>query len=216
MKSIIAPVYILILFATFNTETTMAKEPYWDEHHIELLGLTEQQISVLESTIRQLQLLEPGELKIDDKIYKRLTRFKELFGFSFNGRDLSHWLLNRIQSISYQNSWTAAANQNLGDFFVGDLFLNRMSPLERLYSLIHEAHHSDDDGYEHIQCPKGFKYISSRQPDLDLDKVPACDGRPDGAYALQAAFLFELFAFGLFEQNEVGLLYNSSISRVIP
>ena len=57
---------------------------------------------------------------------------------------------------------------------------------------------------------------SSRQPDLDLEKVPACDNRPDGAYAFQAAFLFELFAFGLHEQNEVGLLYNSSISRVIP
>lgn len=216
MKSMNVPVYILLLSVAFNAEPVMAKEPYWDEYHIELLGLTKQQISVLESTIEQLRLLEPGELKIDEKIYNRLTRFKELFGFSFNGRDLSRWLLNRIQSISYQNSWTAAANQNLGDFFVGDLFFDTMSPLERLYSLIHEARHSDDDGYKHTRCPEGFRYISSRQPNLDLEKVPACDNRPDGAYAFQAAFLFELLAFGPFEQNEVGLLYNSSISRVSP
>lgn len=216
MKSKIVPVFILLLSVAVHSATVIAKEPYWDEHHIELLGLTEPQILVLESTIRQLRLLESGELKIGKDIYNRLSHFKGLFGFSFNGRDLSRWLLSRIQSISYQNSWTAAANQNLGDFFVGDLFFNTLGPLERLYSLIHEARHSDDDGYKHVKCTEGFRYISSRQPDLDLDKVPACDNRPDGAYAFQAAFLFELFAFGLFEQNEVGLLYNSSISRVIP
>ena len=216
MKSKIAPVFILLLSVTLNSATVMAREPYWDERRIELLGLTEQQILVLESTIRQLQSLEPGELKIDKGIYNRLSHFKELFGFSFNGRDLSRWLLSRIQSISYENSWTAAANQNQGDFFVGDLFFKQMSPLERLYSLIHEARHSDDDGYKHTRCPKGFRYISSRQPDLNLEKVPACDNSPHGAYAFQAAFLFELFAFGLFEQDEAGLLYNSSISRVIP
>ena len=215
MKSIIALVSILLVLI-FNAQTAMAREPYWEEHRIELSALTEHQILVLESTIQQLRLLEPGKLKIDNQIHERLSRFKELFGFSFNGRGLTRWLLKRIRSISYQNTWTAAVNQNQGDFLVGDLFVKIMSPLERLYTLIHEARHSDDGGYDHTKCPKGFRYISSRQPDLDLEKVPACDRHPNGAYAFQAAFLFELFAYGLFEQNEVGLLYNSSLSRVIP
>ena len=215
MKSIIAPILVLLVLI-FNAQAAMAREPYWEQHQIELSGLTEHQMLVLESTIEQLRLLEPGKLKIDKRLYKRLSRFKELFGFSFNGRDLTRWLLNRIRSISYHNSWTAAVNQRQGDFFVGDFFFTKISPLERLYALIHEARHSDNDGYEHVQCPKGFKYVSSRQADLDLEKISACDGSSDGAYAFQAAFLFELFAYGIFEQNEVGLLYNSSISRVIP
>ena len=215
MKSIIALVPVLLVLI-INSQTAMAREAYWEQHQIELSGLTEQQILVLESTIEQLRLLEPNKLKIDKRIYNRLSRFKELFGFSFNGRDLTRWLLSRIRSISYHNSWTAAVNQHQGDFFVGDLFFTKISPIERLYALIHEARHSDNDGYEHVKCPKGFKYVSSRQPDLDLEKVAACDGSPNGAYAFQAAFLFELFAYGIFEQNDVGLLYNSSISRVIP
>ena len=215
MKSIIALVFILLVLI-FNSQTAMAREPYWEQRQIELSGLTEHQILVLESTIKQLRLLEPGKLKIDRKMYIRLSRFNELFGFSFNGRDLAPWLLHRIRSISYHNSWTAAVNQHQGDFFVGDLFFTQLSPLERLYALIHEARHSDNDGYEHVKCPKGFKYVSSRQADLDLENVSACDSNPNGAYAFQAAFLFELFAYGIFEQNDVGLLYNSSISRVIP
>jgi hypothetical protein len=215
-RKIANPLFAVPLLLMFIAPTATAREPYWEQHRIELSGLSEQQILVLESSIRQLRSLEAGELKIDRKLYRRLSRFEELFGFAFNGRDLSHWLLNRIDGISYHNPWTAAVNQNLGDFLVGDLFFDRLSPLERLYALIHEARHSDDDGHEHVKCPKGFKYISSRQADLDLEKVPACDNHADGAYALQAAFLFELYAYGLFEQNEVGLLSNSSISRVLP
>ena len=217
MKSMIAPVPVFFLLATiFNAQTAVAREPYWEQYRIELSGLTEQQILVLESTVDQLSSLKAAELKIDKKLYNRLSRFQELFGFSFEGRSLAPWLLKRIRSITYHNTWTAAVNQHQGDFFVGDLFFKRMSPLERIYALIHEARHSDDDGHAHVQCPKGFRYISSRQPDMDLEKLPACDARLDGAYAFQAAFLFELFAYGLFEQNEVGLLYNSSISRVLP
>ena len=217
MKSMITPASVFLsLVVIFNAQTAMARESYWEQHQIKLSGLTEQQTLILESTINSLSSLQPDKLKIDKKIYNRLSRFKELFGFSFEGQALTHWLLRRIRSITYQNTWTAAVNQHQGDFFVSDLFFNKMSPLERVYALIHEARHSDGDGYEHVKCPKGFRYISSRQPDLDLEKAPACDSHPDGAYAFQAAFLFELFAFGLYEQNEVGLLYNSSISRVIP
>jgi hypothetical protein len=206
----------LLLLVTLDVETVLAREPYWEEHHIELSGLTEKQVLGLESTLNQLSSLEPGELKINSKMYGRLSRFKELFGFPFNGKDLSRWLLTRIRSISYQNTWTVAVNQNQGSFMVGDFFFTKTTPLERFYTLIHEARHSDDNGYEHIKCPKGFKYISSRQPEMDLEKEPACDNNDHGAYSFQAAFLFELFAYGILDQGEVGLLYNSSISRVVP
>jgi hypothetical protein len=216
MKITILAAYSFLLIITLDAETVLAREPYWEEHHIELLGLTEEQVLSLESTLRQLSALEPGELKINKRMYGRLSRFKELFGFPFNGKDLSHWLLTRIQSISYHNTWTAAVNQNQGSFMVGDFFFTKTTPLERLYALIHEARHSDDDGYEHVECPKGFKFISSRQPEMDLEKEPACDVNNKGAYSFQAAFLFELFAYGIFDQGEAGLLYNSSISRVVP
>jgi hypothetical protein len=216
MNRIVVPAVIFFLLITVDTEIASAREPYWEKYQIELSGLSEAQVLILESTINQLRSLESAELKINKKTYDRLSRFKDLFGFPFNGPDLSNWLLSRIHSISYHNPWTIAVNQNKGEFFVGDVFFTKTSPLERLYTLIHEARHSDDNGYEHVKCPKGFKFISSRQPEMDLENVPACDPTNRGAYSFQAAFLFELFAYGLLDQGEVGLLYNSSISRVVP
>lgn len=209
-------ILFLFLFILLSVRPAFAKEAYWEQDKIELAGLNEQQVLILESTIAQLQSLKADKLKIGKKSYRRLSHFKELFGFAFDGPELSRWLLKRIRSISYQNTWTAAVNQHQGDFFVGDIFFTQLSPLEKLYALIHEARHSDDDGYEHVKCPKAYKYVSARQPDLDLENLAACDAVVNGAYAFQAAFLFELFAYGIFEQHETGLLYNSSISRMIP
>jgi len=213
---IIVLAQIFFLCFSFIVETASAKESYWGDYHIELSELKDEQVKVLEESIRQLRMLEPGDLKINKKVYRRLSRFEELYGFPFNGKDLSRWLLTRIKSISYHNPWTAAVNENKGDFILGDFFFTKMSMIERLYSLIHEARHSDGDGYPHIRCPKGFKYISSRQPDMDLEKELTCDHSDKGAYGFQAAFLFELFAYGIFDQKETGLLYNSSISRLVP
>lgn len=206
----------VVLFFVLNPRFVFAKEAYWEERRIELSGLTDEQLGILESTINQLKGLEPGELKVDKKLYQRLSRFKRLFGVSFHGKEVTDWLLARIRGISYHNSATAALNQNDGHFVVGDIFFKKITTLERLYLLIHEARHSDGEGYDHIKCPKGFKFISATQPEVDLEKEMACDDTREGAYAFQAAFLFELFAYGLFDQKEVGLLYNSSISRVIP
>ena len=207
---------MLILLLSLIPEIGSAKEPYWEENRIDLSGLKGEQILVLESTINQLRALQPDKIKINKKVYRRLSRFEELFGFVFNGKDLSRWLLTRIKSVSYRNTWTAAVNQDQGDFVLGDFFFTKMTMVERLYSLIHEGRHSDDEGYEHIKCPKGFKYISARQPEMDLESKQTCDDNDKGAYSYQAAFLFELFAYGLFDQEKAGLLYNSSISRVVP
>jgi hypothetical protein len=215
-KTVFVSVQILFLLFSLTPETSSAKEPYWEKYKIDLSGLKDQQVQVLESTINQLRALDPDDLKINKKVYRRLSRFQKLFGFSFKGGNLSRWLLSRIKSVSYQNTWTAAVNENKGDFILGDFFFTKMTMVERLYGLIHEARHSDNDGYPHIKCPKGFKYISARQPDMDLESEPTCDNSDKGAYSFQAAFLFELFAYGLFDQEKAGLLYNSSISRVIP
>ncbi len=207
---------LIFTLSTIESRAALARESYWEEYRIGLSGLTEEQIAALESTLNQLRAIQPGELKMNKRNYQRLSRFKELFGFPLNGNVLFRWLLTRVRSFSYHNSWTAALNQNKGHFIIGDTFLVKISTLERLYTLIHEARHSDDGGYEHVKCPKGFKFISSRQPEMDLEKEPACDGNNKGAYSFQAAFLFELFAYGIYDQGEVGLLYNSSISRVVP
>lgn len=205
---------VMILLSILNPAFTLAKEPYWEEHGIELSGLTEEQLRILESTIDQLKALESGELKIDKKVYRRLSRFSEMFGVPFRGKEVVDWILARIRRISYHNSPTAAQNQNRGSFVVGEIFFTKINTLERLYLLIHEARHSDGDGHDHIKCPKDFKFISAAQPDMDLEREASCDPGRDGAYAFQAAFLFELYAYGLINQKEAGLLYNSSISRV--
>lgn len=215
-KTIIVPACFLVLLIGISDGTVMAREPYWEEYHIKLSGLTERQILILESTVDQLPSLKPGDLKMNKPMYDRLSRFKELFGFPFDGDGLFHWLLSRVRSFSYRNSRTAAYNQHKGHFIVGDTFFDRIDTVERLYTLIHEARHSDDGGYDHVRCPKDFNIVSSRQPDLDLAGERACDNSDQGAYSFQAAFLFELFAYGMFNQSDIGLLYNSSISRVIP
>jgi len=216
MKNRILLILLFVALFSVRAGSAAAKEAYWDEYNIQVSGLSEQQMAILERTIAQLKSIQPGDLKMNEKTHRRLSRFGELFGFPFNGPNLSRWLLTRIRRVSYQDSWAAAVNLNEGDFYLGKAFFEGTTPVERMYALIHEARHSDGDGYRHVRCPKGFKYISSRQPDLDLEKELACDDGDKGAYSFQAAFLFELFAYGIFDQSEVGLLYNSSISRVIP
>ena len=213
------PVRIILLFTLLFPATSTigyTKEPYWVEYNVELSGLSDEQLSVIEKALEHLKSLAPKELMINKKVYKQLSRFSDLFGFSFSGKDVHHWFLSRIRSISYHNVRLAAINQNKGHFFLGDTFFTELNTLERLYLLIHEARHSDDNGYKHIKCPKGFKFISATQLHMNLEKELACDDNNKGAYAFQAAFLFELFAYGIFDPKEVGLLYNSSISRVIP
>ena len=218
MKNVIVGWVLIVLlsFPAHPDPPLMARESYWEEHGIVLSGLSEERIEVLESTMRQLNSLEPGPLKINKGAYRRLSRFHELFGSPFRGKALSQWLLSKIRKISYHNTWTVAVNQNQGTFILGEMFFAKLSALERLYLLIHEARHSDEGGYDHVSCPKGFRFISAAQPELDLEEEPSCDNRRDGAYAFQAAFLFELYAYGLIDQKEAGLLYNSSVSRLPP
>jgi len=209
-------IFFFALIAIATPHQGFATDPFWGEYNIEFSNLTKAQREIIENTIHQLKVLEITDQVIPKGIYKRLTKFQELFGFPISGDKLAHWLLTKIRKVSYQNSWTAAINQNRGHFMLGDAFFTDLNSLERLYLLIHEGRHSDDNGYPHIKCPKNFKYVSASQPNKNLEKVLACDNSNKGAYAFQAAFLFELYAFGIFDQREVGLLYNSSVLRINP
>ncbi len=216
MKSRIHLLVYICSFLLFSCVPLKPSKPiHFAEQTIHLSGFSIKQEAQILSTIEKLKSLKAGSLKIKRGIYRRLSRFERLFGFPFDGQGLSVWVLNRLPEISYQNTWTVAVNQNRGTLFIGDQFFEDLSDLERLYILIHEARHSDDDGYEHVKCPKGFHFVSAAQPDIDLQGEAACDADDAGAYAFQAAFLYELFAYGIFDQREVGLLYNSSISRVL-
>ncbi|MEC4677983.1 MAG: hypothetical protein VST69_04435 [Nitrospirota bacterium] len=205
--------FSLLLFSCVQIKET--QKIIFDEHRLEISGFSEIQRHQLERTIAQLKSLIPGPLEIKEVRYRRLSQFERLFGFPFHGGPLSAWVLRRFSNITYGNPWTVAVNQNKGTLIIGDLFFTELSDLERLYLLVHEARHSDKHGFKHSLCPEGFPFVSAGQPKQDLQEALACDKTPNGAYAYQAAFLFEIFAYGLFEQREAGLLYNSSISRII-
>jgi hypothetical protein len=188
----------------------------WAQHKIELSGISDEQRGILDETFDRFRSIRPTELKIDRGLYRRLSRYEQLFGQPLNGDDLAEWVLSRFRKIVYGNTRLAAINQNRGELWVGDLFFDTMTPLERLYLLVHEARHSDGDGYPHVRCPKGFRFVSAGQPWMALEKERGCDTSEEGAYAYQAALLFELFAYGIFDQKDVGLLYNSSVARILP
>jgi len=196
-------------------KTGPARQLSFESQSVEISGFSDRQQAQIESTLVALKSLKKELLKINGRRYRRLSRFETLFGFPFDGPLLSDWVLSRIPKISYQNTWTVAINQNKGTLFIGDAFFEDLTELERLYLLIHEARHSDDDGHEHVACPEGFPFVSAAQPDQDLVGERACDKDDQGAYAYQATFLFELFAYEIFDQREVGLVYNSSISRIL-
>lgn len=187
----------------------------WEKYKVDVSSLSKEQIAIIEETIIYLRSINPEKIKINKNVYQRLSRFEEVFSFPFEGEKLTRWLLKRIRKIRKQNTWTTAVNRNKGEFILGDRFFTDLNMLERIYLLIHEARHSDDRGHKHVKCPKGFKIISAGQPEMDLEREKTCDNENKGAYSYQAAFLFELYSYGIFDQREVGLLYNSSILRVI-
>lgn len=205
-----------LLISFLAAHHALAIEPYWKEYGIELKKLSPQELSLLEKTVNFMGAIKLDKLKVEESLYFRYTKFRELFGFNPNGEQLKVWLLTRIKSVTREESWTIALNRNKGHFILGKRFFRKSDMLERAYCLIHEARHSDGKGYLHVKCPAGYPFISAGTPEIDLQKVPACDNVTNGAYAFQAAFLYELFAYGIFEQEKVGLVYNSSIARILP
>ncbi|WP_061248724.1 hypothetical protein [Leptospira alstonii] len=162
--------------------------------------------------------LKPATLAIDPKFYTEKSRFHQFFGFSFSGVSLEIWLRRRITDFKMG----ASSEFYIANYSNGIVYLNRrffeLSKLEQVVILIHEARHADGAEFQHIQCPSDFPYLSTRSPETRLEGMAACDDRKDGAYGFGAAFLFEIYSFGLFDENtmkEVLGMYNSEVVRII-
>lgn len=206
----------IILLACLSPGFSAAEEPYWKEQGVDVAGLSPAQRAAIEETINAIGAMKADAVAIPTAAYYRLATFRRLYGFDFDGEKLKAWLLLRIKSITAENSWTIAVNGNQGHFYIGDRFFDTSGFLERAYCLIHEARHGDGDGYRHVDCPANYKYVSAGSPGIDLAEIPACDAVADGAYAFQAAFLFELYARNMVNQEQAGLVYNSTIARILP
>lgn len=209
---VVAP---LIMLCCLLPGFSFAEEAYWKEYGVDIKELSAERLAAIEETINAIGGMKANDVAIPKGVYHRLSAFRRLYGFDFDGEKLKGWLLGRIKSIAAENSWTIAVNGNQGYFYIGDRFFEKSGFLERAYCLIHEARHSDGDGYRHIACPGNHKDVSAGSPELDLTEVPACDAVADGAYAFQAAFLFELYARNLVDQEQAGLAYNNSVARII-
>ncbi|HEY5648105.1 MAG TPA: hypothetical protein VIU33_01295 [Nitrospiria bacterium] len=211
------PAFTLLLFFASSPLPGHAQEPapFWNQYGIKLKDLSRDEREILEQTFQEINNLKQTDLRVKPEMYQKLSRFEELFGFPFDGTAISDWVLKRIRKIEQKESWTALVNHRKGTFRIGKIFFEELSPLERMYALVHEARHSDDDGHKHAPCPEGFPYVSAGQPMMPLEKERACDKGAEGAYAFQAAFLFEIYAYGLLEPKEAGLLYNSSMTRIL-
>ena len=181
---------------------------------IKLTGFTPKQEQQISTLFSKINALKPSKLVISKELYFENSRFKALFGFEFNGNQLSAWIKDRIQAIEYGKSWTVAVNKGnkivLGDEFLASNFL------EQSYILVHEARHADASCPSHIKCPAYFPFLSAGQPEMPLANKAGCDGSLHGAYAYQAAFLFELSAYGLVDQQLATHYYNASILRLLP
>ncbi|MBM9575980.1 hypothetical protein JWG45_02330 [Leptospira sp. 201903070] len=170
----------------------------------------------LDEVYEYVRQLNPGSLRIQSKTYRKRTQFQNFFGFPFSGPELLLWLQRRIQKFRIGATGRYVANFENGVVYLDSSFFS-LSKIEQTVVLIHEARHGDGE-FHHIDCPEGFPFLSIRSPETELDGMKACDERADGAYGFSAAFLFEIFSFGLYPQgsvSEIVGMYNSEMLRII-
>ncbi|EQA37582.1 hypothetical protein LEP1GSC047_4019 [Leptospira inadai serovar Lyme str. 10] len=171
----------------------------------------------IESLKFYIQELNSNRLHIDKSFYRRKSNFRKLFGFSFSGADLSAWLNSRIKVFKMGPTGKYIAYFHDGMVVLGKDFFT-LPKVEQALVLIHEARHADGREFTHSKCPEGFPYVSLRSPKIPLENTEACDDRVDGSYGFGAAFLFEIYAFGLYQTGEERFvlgLYNSEIARIV-
>lgn len=179
--------------------------------------LNSEQTKKIESLWKYVAELKPRELKTSSSFYKRNSKFERYFGFSFSGPSLRNWLQGRISGFKSDLSQEYTAHYHRGIVYLNREFF-RLSEWEQALVLVHEAKHSDGGEFQHVVCPPGFPYLSLRKPETRLEGMAACDDREDGAYGLGAAFLFEMYCYGLYPENhgtELLGIYNSELGRII-
>lgn len=176
-------------------------------------NLSEQEVGIVMETFDYFLNLKTGPFKIPKTVHKEMSVFEKLYGFRFDGKKLLKWIHSRIVSIQKgKTGFYIAVNQNQ-NLVLGEQFF-QLSVLDRAIIFIHEARHSDGNEFRHVRCPSHFNFLSIRKI-VKLANTLACDKRLDGAYGLSAAFIFELIAYGLGDQEILIGKYNSEIARII-
>lgn len=155
---------------------------------IEVLDLELAERAVLRETLEAMEGLEARAIVIPEEDYRKESTFAATFGFPFSGQALLAWWSKRITRVARSDAWTVAVYAGGHELAVRHDFFE-LALLDRLAVLVHEGRHADGDGFRHADCPAGF----------GLSGKAACDAHPLGAYAHQAAFLFELYARGLID-----------------
>ncbi|TGK21953.1 hypothetical protein EHO61_01585 [Leptospira fluminis] len=171
----------------------------------------------IESLRTFIRSLEPKRLAVDRDFYLKTSRFEERFGFPFSGQKLDFWFGNRIRFFKIGRTDPYLAYHDGETIVLGKSFF-LLSKIEQALVLVHEARHADGKRYSHVECPADFPYLSLRMPETKPAGLKACDDISDGSYGFGAAFLFEVFAYGLAEAGEEKYilgLYNSELTRIL-
>jgi len=191
-----------------------ANPSIFGKYKIETEKMNSDHLLKLEATLDFIEKLSANKTVVEKKRYERLSRFKNFFGFEFDGKRLNQWILQRTRKISIQkNSFFMAQNDGF-ELKLDPRFFS-LPILEQAIILVHEARHSDGLEYSHSKCPDNFFYLSSRNLNADLSGADACDEIENGAYGFSSAFLFELIAYGLGDAETLAGKYNSELARII-
>lgn len=155
---------------------------------VRTVDLDAAQSKTLQETLDALQNLPARAVVITREEHARESSFLQTFGFLFDGAEVLRWWRARIKQVELGDPWTVAVYGGGDRIVVREDFFG-LSLIDRLASLIHEARHADAGGFRHVECP----------PSFGLGNKDACDATENGAYAFQAAFLFELYARNLID-----------------
>lgn len=159
--------------------------------------------------------LSPGQTAVLLETYRAIERlpeteeptFRARFGFPLAGPLLMAWLQDRVDRVEHGSAWTVAVHGGDRTVVVTDAFFSR-SLVERMLVLVHEARHSEGDGFPHVRCPED-------DPPVLAGKL-ACDDRADGSYAYQVALLRALAAAGVVEEGLAARLDRDLSYRIVP
>lgn len=133
--------------------------------------------------------------------------FRKLFKIEFQGQNLERWFRERIQVVEYSNNLLSRDNkahlpsrqsrlqltalnastpEKPKRLILSALYLsNKLTWIERVAILIHEARHSDPDVLEHTACP-------DNHPKKMFRGLKACDQNIYGSYGFELIFLNEI------------------------
>ena len=186
----------------------------WEVYQIDISQVQKNKLEKLNSVLVFIENLPSEKKLLSEKFYKKHSKFELLFGFSFNGKKLQHWILSRIRKLKVKKIKDYLALTTGSELILSESFFE-LSLLEQSIVLVHEARHSDGSSFAHIACPDDFPYLSQRNPEASLPDLEACDDRADGAYGITAAYLFELICYYPTDRELLVGKFNSELLRII-